>query len=185
MNQIIKDFPTWYFRVDSSSTTSYSRASHTCALANVPSHVLFPMVIFSSLASSLAVLVAACSVVRAQPSPDVQRRISAAIEAAIINGSSTIDYTAFVNPFIGTGTFLHQLSDHLGPILKYAMFLPDNNGDVWFVSGLQRNLFLPANTPSICHSPGASVPFGMVRCVPLCPKRWCSIHERRLKLPQT
>jgi hypothetical protein len=64
------------------------------------------MMILSSLASSLTVLVAACSVVRAQPSPDVQRRISAAIQAAIINGSGAIDYTAFVNPFIGTGTSL-------------------------------------------------------------------------------
>jgi hypothetical protein len=65
------------------------------------------MMILSSLVSSLAVLlVAACSVVRAQPSPDVQRRISAAIRAAIVNGSGTIDYTAFVNPFIGTGTYL-------------------------------------------------------------------------------
>lgn len=59
--------------------------------------------ILSSFASSLAILVAA---VRAQPSPDVQRRISAAIQAAIVNDSGTIDYTAFVNPFIGTGTFL-------------------------------------------------------------------------------
>jgi hypothetical protein len=64
------------------------------------------MMILSSLASSLVALVAACSVVRAQPSPDVQRRISAAIQAAISNGSGTIDYTAFVNPFIGTGTSL-------------------------------------------------------------------------------
>jgi hypothetical protein len=64
------------------------------------------MMILSSLASSLAVLVAACSVVHAQPSPDVQRRISTAIQAAIRNGSGTIDYAAFVNPFIGTGTSL-------------------------------------------------------------------------------
>ncbi len=62
--------------------------------------------ILSSLASSLAVLVAAFSVVRAQPSPDVQRKISAAIQAAIGNGHGTVDYTAFVNPFIGTGTSL-------------------------------------------------------------------------------
>ncbi|KAF8502129.1 glycoside hydrolase family 92 protein [Russula emetica] len=61
--------------------------------------------ILSFLARSLAVLVAACGVVRAQPSPDVQRRISAAIQAAIGNGSGTIDYTAFVNPFIGTDNF--------------------------------------------------------------------------------
>jgi hypothetical protein len=75
------------------------------------------MMIFSSLAISFGVFVA-CSVVRAQPSPDVQRRISAAIQAAIVDGPGTIDYTAFVNPFIGTGTFLHQPSDHLGPNLK-------------------------------------------------------------------
>jgi len=61
---------------------------------------------FPSLARSFAVLVAACSVVRAQPSPEVQRRISAAIQAAIVNGSGTIDYTTFVSPFIGTGTWL-------------------------------------------------------------------------------
>jgi hypothetical protein len=80
------------------------------------------MMIFSSLASSFAVFVTACSVVLAQPSPDVQRRISAAIEAAIISGSRITDYTAFVNPFIGTGTFLHQPSDHLGPIsnIRYS-----------------------------------------------------------------
>ena len=64
--------------------------------------------ILLSVASSFAVLVTICSVVRAQPSPDVQRRISAAIQAAIRNGSSTIDYTAFVNPFIGTGTSLSR-----------------------------------------------------------------------------
>jgi len=64
------------------------------------------MMIFSSLANTFAVFVVACSIVRSQPSPDVQRRISAAIQAAISNGSGTIDYTAFVNPFIGTGTSL-------------------------------------------------------------------------------
>ena len=63
------------------------------------------MTILSSFARSLAILVAACSAVHAQPSPDVQRRISAAIQAAIVNDSGTIDYTAFVNLFIGTGTF--------------------------------------------------------------------------------
>lgn len=39
--------------------------------------------------------------VHAQPSPDVQKRIAAAIAAA--GNGSGIDYTAFVNPFIGTG----------------------------------------------------------------------------------
>ncbi|KAF9449192.1 glycoside hydrolase family 92 protein, partial [Macrolepiota fuliginosa MF-IS2] len=41
--------------------------------------------------------------VYAQPSPDVQKRIQAAIAAASApNSSATPDYTAFVNPFIGT-----------------------------------------------------------------------------------
>lgn len=40
--------------------------------------------------------------IRAQPSPEQQKRISAAIEAAL-NQTGTPDYTAFVNPFIGTG----------------------------------------------------------------------------------
>jgi hypothetical protein len=39
----------------------------------------------------------------AQPSPKVQERITAAIEAAKTSNSTDIDYTAFVNPFIGTG----------------------------------------------------------------------------------
>ena len=39
----------------------------------------------------------------AQPSPEVQQRISAAIAAAANQTNGTIDYTAFVNPFIGTG----------------------------------------------------------------------------------
>jgi len=39
----------------------------------------------------------------AQPSPQVQARISAAIKTAQESNSTDIDYTAFVNPFIGTG----------------------------------------------------------------------------------
>ena len=39
--------------------------------------------------------------VHAQPSPTVQNRISVAIAAAA--NQSHPDYTAFVNPFIGTG----------------------------------------------------------------------------------
>jgi len=57
-----------------------------------------------TLAGTLTVFVAACGVVHAQPSPEVQHRISADIEAA--SSASIIDYTAFVNPFIGTGMFL-------------------------------------------------------------------------------
>ncbi|KAH9176527.1 glycoside hydrolase family 92 protein [Lactarius sanguifluus] len=57
-----------------------------------------------SIVRVLAVLVVAGgSSVRAQPSPEVQRRITAAIKAAV--DASTVDYTAFVNPFIGTDNF--------------------------------------------------------------------------------
>ena len=38
----------------------------------------------------------------AQPSPEVQRRIDQAIKDAA-NATGIPDYTAFVNPFIGTG----------------------------------------------------------------------------------
>jgi hypothetical protein len=44
------------------------------------------------------------SFIRAQPSPNQQDRITAAIKAAV--NQSNPDYTAFVNPFIGTGWFL-------------------------------------------------------------------------------
>ena len=44
------------------------------------------------------------SVVRAQPSPQVQQRISAAIKAAA-NATSEVDFTQFVNVFIGTDNF--------------------------------------------------------------------------------
>lgn len=46
--------------------------------------------------------------VNAQPSPEVQKRISAAIKAAA--HATTVDYTAFVNPFIGTGALCYHLS---------------------------------------------------------------------------
>jgi hypothetical protein len=41
------------------------------------------------------------SVVQAQPSPQVQQRIDKAIKDAA--NKTNLDYTAFVNPFIGTG----------------------------------------------------------------------------------
>ena len=44
--------------------------------------------------------------VHAQPSPEVQKRISAAIKAAGSSNSTSIDdYTQFVNVFIGTDNF--------------------------------------------------------------------------------
>ncbi|KAH9858665.1 glycoside hydrolase family 92 protein [Lenzites betulinus] len=45
------------------------------------------------------------SSVQAQPSPQVQKRISAAIKQAGSSHSSNIDYTQFVNVFIGTDNF--------------------------------------------------------------------------------
>ncbi len=61
--------------------------------------------VYSSLIRALTVLVVAGGgSVYAQPSPEVQRRITAAIEA--VANASAIDYTVFVNPFIGTGTWL-------------------------------------------------------------------------------
>ncbi|EMD37640.1 glycoside hydrolase family 92 protein [Gelatoporia subvermispora B] len=45
------------------------------------------------------------SSISAQPSPEVQKRISAAIEAAAKSNGSDIDYTQFVNVFIGTDNF--------------------------------------------------------------------------------
>ena len=44
------------------------------------------------------------SLVEAQPSPKVQKGITAAIKAAA-NATSPIDYTQFVNVFIGTDNF--------------------------------------------------------------------------------
>ena len=40
--------------------------------------------------------------VSAQPSPNVQKRIDKAIKDAAAN-KNNLDYTAFVNPFVGTG----------------------------------------------------------------------------------
>jgi hypothetical protein len=53
---------------------------------------MLPHIVLAALAAAVAV---------AQPSPEVQANISAAIKAASQGGA--VDYTAFVNPFIGTG----------------------------------------------------------------------------------
>lgn len=55
-----------------------------------------------ALSLFLAFLAAIAPLSLAQPAPGVQTRISAAIEAAK-NATGDIDYTQFVNPFIGTG----------------------------------------------------------------------------------
>lgn len=92
-----------------------------------------------ALVLSTTVLLASIVQVLAQPSPDVQKRISAAIAAAA--NASTIDYTEFVNPFIGTGRpflSLHAsfsaltcagLSDANGTVPRYIDF--NFYGDVW------------------------------------------------------
>jgi hypothetical protein len=104
--------------------------------------------VLSSLASSLAVLVAACSVVRAQPSLDVQRRISAAIQAAIVNGSRTIDYTT-VNPFIGTGTSLSPTKWNLS-LISYIRYSHTRQfGRCMVRVQFVTKLYLPANAPSL------------------------------------
>ncbi|TBU45769.1 glycoside hydrolase family 92 protein [Dichomitus squalens] len=57
---------------------------------------------------ALWVLAAVCLAgvgVHAQPSPEVQKRISAAIKKAGQSNSTEIDYTQFVNVFIGTDNF--------------------------------------------------------------------------------
>ncbi|KAG6817480.1 hypothetical protein H0H87_008105 [Tephrocybe sp. NHM501043] len=61
-------------------------------------HPLFAM--FFSRTSAALTLALALSA-SAQPSPDLQKRISAAIKAAA--NQPNPDLTAFVNPFIGTG----------------------------------------------------------------------------------
>ena len=55
--------------------------------------------------SALWVLAAVVGLVYAQPSPQVQKRISAAIKAAGASNSTAVDYTQFVNVLIGTDNF--------------------------------------------------------------------------------
>ncbi len=50
----------------------------------------------------LAVTLLSSNYVASQPAPSLQRRIAAAIHDAA-NATGPIDYTVFVNPFIGTG----------------------------------------------------------------------------------
>jgi hypothetical protein len=88
----------------------------------------------NGLVFSVTVVVAACSVgVRAQPSPEVQRRISAAIEAA--SSVSTIDYNDFVNPL----ACVLQRPKNTCVILSDTQLVPEYFGDVWLVSIAQQN----------------------------------------------
>jgi hypothetical protein len=52
-------------------------------------------------------LLCASLIVVAQPSPEQQKRITAAIQNAAQNPNP--DYTAFVNPFIGTGESVYNI----------------------------------------------------------------------------
>lgn len=56
----------------------------------------------------LLVTLACVGATLAQPSPKVQERITAAIKATKTSNSTDLDYTAFVNPFIGTGEIEFQ-----------------------------------------------------------------------------
>ena len=84
--------------------------------------------------------------VHAQPSPEVQKRISAAIKKAGESNSTEIDYTQFVNVFIGT----------------------DNFGDVWYASSRPRT-HAPLNFTLLMND---SPPYreALAR---LCPLAWC------------
>jgi hypothetical protein len=55
-------------------------------------------------------LLALPSLIQAQPSPELYERIEAAIDAAVNQTSGEIDYTQFVNPFIGTCKSLRRHS---------------------------------------------------------------------------
>ena len=77
---------------------------------------LFPFILISLAISGFG-----------QPSPSLQKRISQAIAAAANN--SHPDYTAFVNPFIGTGKHSPLYS-----IYFFLSVLADNFGDVWYVN---------------------------------------------------
>ena len=106
-----------------------------------------------TLAGTFTVFVAAFGVVYAQPSPEVQRRISAAIEAA--GNTPIIDYADFVNPFIGTGMRFPPTNENPQFDLKYMELLSDNFGDVWFVSVRRKSSVclthpLSAQPRSIC-----------------------------------
>lgn len=59
------------------------------------------MAVFYSLKTALLLSILLISLTNAQPSPALQNRITAAIKNAA--NQSNPDYTAFVNPFIGTG----------------------------------------------------------------------------------
>jgi hypothetical protein len=52
----------------------------------------------------------------AQPAPAQQARITAAIKSA--SSTPVTDWTAFVNPFIGTGTVILELLDFILLILS-------------------------------------------------------------------
>lgn len=82
------------------------RATSPFPALAMPLRTRFAAFVFALLAAATSVL--------AQPSPQVQKRISAAIKTAA-NATSDIDYTQFVNVFIGT----------------------DNDGDVWYVARVQ------------------------------------------------
>ncbi|KAF8198088.1 glycoside hydrolase family 92 protein [Pholiota molesta] len=96
------------------------------------------------------------SVVLAQPSPNVQKRISQAIAAA--GNQTNLDYTAFVNPFIGTDNFGDVCPGASIPF-GMAKFSPDMTG------------YAPAGYPLHDSGTGSSLgTYGNFEIMPLlCP----------------
>jgi hypothetical protein len=78
--------------------------------------------------SSIAALAALAAAVYAQPSPKVQQNILTAIAAAG-NGTGALDYTKFVNPFVGTGECGRHTRHKT--LSAESPFSPDDYGDVW------------------------------------------------------
>ena len=108
------------------------------------------------LPQRLALLLCAY-LVAAQPSPEQQKRIVAAIQDAAHNPNP--DYTAFVNPFIGTGEPFVAMYHTKHLIFVFQIILVTSCKSSRVVSMLRIHVF----------SPGASIPFGMVRPVePIC-----------------
>jgi hypothetical protein len=74
----------------------------------------------------LTLLLCVSLAVVAQPSPEQQKRITEAIQNAADNPNP--DYTAFVNPFIGTGEPFFVF------IMQNIWTTLDNGGNVWQVN---------------------------------------------------
>lgn len=84
---------------------------------------------FFAIMSLLAFLVVLTPLLQvySQPSPNLQKRIDAAIQAA--SNKTDLDYTEFVNPFIGTGPLIPNFASK--PHSWVLSLDTVNYGDVW------------------------------------------------------